>query len=127
MENYNRIIIGIGSNQKAEENMAKVEVELRDYFPEISFSEAVNTIPEGSNYASSFLNKVAIAYTTDRPEEIIVCFKFIEQLLGRTPADKRVGSIPIDLDLLQWNDLVLKADDMERDYVKAGLASLSNT
>ena len=125
MDNINRIVIGLGSNRNAEANMEKVEVELRDYFSRIDFSEPVYTNPEGTNYSSPFLNRVAVAYTSDKPEEIIVCFKLIEQLLGRTPADKRVGSIPIDIDLLQWNDLVLKTDDMEREYVKEGLRVLS--
>jgi len=124
MDNKNRIVIGLGSNRNAEVNMEKAEVELRDYFLEITFSEPAYTTPEGTNYTSPFLNRIAVAYTSDKPEEIIVCFKLIEQLLGRTPADKRIGSVPIDIDLIQWNDLVLKKDDMEREYVKEGLNSL---
>ena len=126
MDNNNRIIIGLGSNRNAEENMQRVEKELRDYFPGIVFSKPVKTSPEGTNYSTPFLNKVAIATTADRPEEIIVCFKLIEQVLGRTPGDKLIGSIPIDIDLLKWNDQVLKVSDMERKYVIEGLNSIKN-
>lgn len=125
MDKSNRIVMLLGSNSNAEENMKQAEVELRDYFPRITFSKPVYTEPSGTNYTTPFLNEVAVAYTGDRPEEIIVCFKLIEQVLGRTPADKHIGIIPIDIDLLQWNDQVLKKCDMNQPYVVEGLKSLS--
>lgn len=125
MDKSNRIIMLLGSNSNAEENMQKAEVELRENFPGIKFSKPVYTDPIGTNYTTPFLNKVAVAYTGDRPEEIIVCFKLIEQVLGRTPADKHIGIIPIDIDLLQWNDQVLKKGEMKQSYVVEGVKSLS--
>jgi 7,8-dihydro-6-hydroxymethylpterin-pyrophosphokinase len=127
MDSNNRIIIGLGSNRNAKENMQRVEEELRDYFPEIVFSEPVTTEPEGTNYSIPFLNRVAIAKTSDRPEEIIVCFKVIEQVIGRKSGDKLIGSIPIDIDLLKWNDLVLKKADMKRSYVVEGVRSIEES
>lgn len=125
MDKSNRIIMLLGSNRNAEENMKLAEAELRDYFPQIAFSDPVYTEPVGTNYTTPFLNRIAVAYTSDRPEEIIVCFKIIEQILGRTPADKQTGSIPIDIDLLQWNDQILKKEDVKRDYVVEGIRSLA--
>jgi 2-amino-4-hydroxy-6-hydroxymethyldihydropteridine diphosphokinase len=126
MDKSNRIIMLLGSNRDAEENMKLAEAELRDYFPQIAFSTPVYTEPVGTNYNTPFLNRIAVAYTSDRPEEIIVCFKLIEQVLGRTPSDKLIGSIPIDIDLLQWNDQELKKEDLKRDYVIDGIRSLSS-
>lgn len=125
MDENNRIIMLMGSNRNAEENMKRAETELREYFPRIAFSEPVYTEPVGTNYNTPFLNRIAVAYTGDRPEEIIVCFKLIEQVIGRTPNDKLIGSIPIDIDLLQWNDQVLKKEDLKRDYVINGIRSLA--
>lgn len=125
MDKSNRIIMLLGSNRNAEENMKLAEAELRDYFPRISFSEPVYTEPIGTNYNTPFLNRIAVAYTADRPEEIIVCFKLIEQVIGRTPNDKLIGSIPIDIDLIQWNEQVLKKEDVKRDYVINGIRSLA--
>ncbi|WP_085536529.1 2-amino-4-hydroxy-6-hydroxymethyldihydropteridine diphosphokinase [Massilibacteroides vaginae] len=125
MDKSNRIIMLMGSNRNAEENMKLAEAELRDYFPRIAFSDPVYTEPIGTNYNTPFLNRIAVAYTADRPEEIIVCFKLIEQVIGRTPNDKLIGSIPIDIDLLQWNEQILKKEDMKRDYVVSGIRSLA--
>lgn len=126
MDKINRIIMLLGSNRNAEKNMKQAEAELQEYFPEIVFSDPVYSEPVGTNYTTPFLNRIAVAYTGDRPEEIIVCFKIIEQIIGRKPGDKLIGSIPIDIDLLQWNDQVLKKEDMKREFVIEGVRSLSD-
>ena len=50
--------------------------------------------------------------------------KDIECCIGRKPEDKSCGRVPIDIDLLQWNDQILKAEDLTREYVLDGICSL---
>ena len=57
----------------------------------------------------------------------MILFKQIEQQSGRTPESKNNGIIPLDIDLLQWNDTILKPEDFRRPYVQSGLLSLSTT
>ena len=50
--------------------------------------------------------------------------KKIETDLGRTESSRQKGEIAIDIDLLKWDDTILKASDLERDYIKKLLAAL---
>lgn len=47
--------------------------------------------------------------------------------MGRKQGDKAKGNIPIDIDLLQWNDQTLKPQDLQRPYVQSALAGMLGT
>ena len=119
-----KVIIGLGSNWKSEVHIQQANRLLMDYFDEIHFSEAVYTEPIGVSQSDLFLNQVAIAYTSHSIAEIETVLKEMEKMLGRTSTSKQQGIIPIDLDLLQWNNQILKSDDLERDYIRNGIESI---
>ena len=119
-----KVIIGLGSNWKSEVHIQQANRLLMDYFEEIHFSEPVYTEPIGMSQSNLFLNQVAIAYTSRPIEEVKTALKSMEKQLGRTPQSKQQGIIPIDIDLLQWDNLLLKSDDLERDYIKNGIESI---
>lgn len=121
----NKIILSLGANNNSEINIAAADDLLRSNFVSIHFSEPVYTEPIGDIKTGLFLNQVAIAYTSNYPDEINKILKQVERALGRTPESKEQGIIPIDIDLLQWNEQVLKPDDLQRDYVRSLLRTLS--
>lgn len=120
----NRVIIGLGSNRDKERNIELADQLLRDHFVSIYFSEAVYTEPMDMRDPSLFLNQVAIAFTSEEPDQLIDVFKQIEKKLGRAPEDKQKENILMDIDLLQWNDRVLKPLDFQRPFVQSALRSL---
>lgn len=122
----NRVIIGLGSNRDKEKNIELADQLLRDHFISISFSGVVYTEPMNMGDTSLFLNQVAIAFTSEKPDQIIDTFKQIEKKMGRTPEDKQKENILIDIDLLQWNDCILKPLDFQRSYVQSALSTLSD-
>lgn len=127
MKRYkNKIIIGLGSNSNYKENMVRTRRRLKDYFPEIDFSNDELTDPVDWITDDPFLNAVAIAYTDLEKEEVRSYFKTLEAECGRTKALKLKGVIPMDIDMLKWNDEVLKVKDLQLDYVINGLQSLEN-
>ena len=98
---------------------------LQAHIHALRFSEAIWM--EALNYPQSvgpFLNRVSEGWVCERPEEIQACLKSIERHLGRRSEQKAAGVVVIDLDLLQWNDRILKPADLQRPYVRSGLASL---
>lgn len=97
---------------------------LRERFPSLRCCAPVYTSAVDCPGAETFLNQVAAAYTPYTPGEIRSMLKQIEIDLHRRPQDKACGRIPIDIDLLQWNDLILKPEDLARPYVAAGLQAL---
>ncbi len=110
----NRVVIALGSNHDSEKNIAIALELLRERFPSIRISSPKYTEPEGMEGSGLFLNCMAVALTMEAPDALTAIFKQMEKKLGRTPQGKQAGIIPIDIDLLQWNDLVLKPEDLKR-------------
>lgn len=121
----NRIVLGLGSNYHKEENMAEAKRLLAHRFPSLCFSEDELTEPVGSSLPMDcFLNCVALGTTEEELSVVQRGLKEMERSLGRTPEEKALGHIAIDIDLLQWNDLQLKPADLTCDYIQRGLSSL---
>lgn len=120
----NKVILSLGSNRDPEVNIRAAGELIRDYFVTVSFSEAVYTEPIGLPVKTPFLNQAVIAYTADQPEAVHIALKQMERQLGRTPEEKAQHVIRIDIDLLQWNEQILKPDDLKRPYVSSLLLSL---
>lgn len=120
----NKIILSLGSNRESEANIRQSDELLCSYLTSVTFSEAVYTEAVGLPEGGVFLNQVAIGYTEEQPETIRQALKQMERQLGRTPEGKAKGCIPIDIDLLQWNELVLKPADLEREYIVSLLSTL---
>ena len=97
---------------------------LRAHFVFIQFSQPVYTEPIDCPLSTTFLNRVAVLYSEESPARIKDVLKDIECCIGRKPEDKSCGRVPIDIDLLQWNDQILKAEDLTREYVLDGICSL---
>ncbi|MCD8041727.1 MAG: 2-amino-4-hydroxy-6-hydroxymethyldihydropteridine diphosphokinase [Tannerellaceae bacterium] len=128
MENLNQYIITLGSNLNREANMEKASGLLCSFFKEIAFSRPVLTAPFPPDpYAADYLNRVATGRTVYSLEETIDFLKNTEKRLGRIPAGKASSTIPIDLDLICWNETILKPDDWQQNYVQQALEYLGFT
>jgi 2-amino-4-hydroxy-6-hydroxymethyldihydropteridine diphosphokinase len=93
-------------------------------FPDIIFSEPILTEPEDDRYSYLFRNVLAVVDTDMRPEEVISKIKQTERAVGRTPRDKYVGKMVIDIDLIKYGDTILRPNDYEREYVQHLLATM---
>ena len=123
--NQHTCFLCLGSNFYRIAHMAYAQRELKKHFPAIRFSEEMETEAIGSRFLSPFSNQVASFETKLSAEEVKVILKQIEHDLGRRPEEKSQGVIRIDIDLLMYDDCVLKPQDMERDFVIEGLKSLT--
>ncbi|WP_157279011.1 2-amino-4-hydroxy-6-hydroxymethyldihydropteridine diphosphokinase [Proteiniphilum acetatigenes] len=118
------ILLSIGSNTFAKTNIDKAKRMLLFLFPDIVFSEPILTEPEDDKYAYLFRNVLAKANTEMSPEEVIDKIKQTERAVGRTPRDKYLGRMIIDIDLIQYDGRILRPQDYERDYVQQLLPTL---
>ncbi|MEY8244817.1 2-amino-4-hydroxy-6-hydroxymethyldihydropteridine diphosphokinase [Heminiphilus faecis] len=123
----NRVVVGIGSNTADRDKRMAAAV---DYFS-ASFSDVVvssiyETLEWSGRYAP-YLNCVAEGLT-DRPiEEITDELKQYEIDNGRTPEMKLTGAVTIDMDIVLWNDEVIRPVDMEREYFRRGYDQLNGS
>lgn len=113
-----KVILSIGANTNAYFNIKKARTLLSSYFPSIKFTNAIETKPYGENYTTPFLNSLAYFKTENSKDEIHLQLKLIEKKMGRKPSHKTEGIIIIDIDLIKWNNEVLKPDDVKRDYMQ---------
>lgn len=120
----NKALISIGTNVDREANLALCHELLNGVFPGITYSNTSITTPYGNTCKDDFLNQLAFVYTSETKEEIQKQLKFIEKRIGRTATDKVNGKVKIDIDLMMWNEEILKPDDMERSYIADLLPSL---
>ena len=104
--------------------MEEARKALMELFPTIRFSEEMTTEAIGDKFLSPFSNQVAKPETSLTIEEIRSLLKKIEKDNERLPEDKEQGIVKLDIDLLTFDDLILKANDMEKGYVVKGISSL---
>lgn len=122
----NTLLISMGSNDNSETNMELCRILLSKLFEPITYSETSTTEPFGDHYQSHFLNQLALAQTHKNKEDVEKELKLLEIKLGRTVEDKSKGLIKIDVDLIKWNDTILKDEDWKRNYVADLLPSIFN-
>ena len=111
-------LLCLGSNYYRTANMAYARRGLEKHFPNIRFGEEMETEAIGSRFLSPFSNQLAFFETTLSAEEVRTILKSIERENGRLPEDKMYGVVRMDIDLLKYDDCVLKPEDMEREFVR---------
>lgn len=115
----NTFIISMGSNENRTENMSRCRYLLSKYYPDVMFSEMINTEPFGDNYQSDFFNQLALINSDDDDLAITERLKMIESEIGRHADEKSRGIIKIDVDLLVVNGNIIKVEDFERPYINS--------
>ncbi|MGD8484932.1 MAG: 2-amino-4-hydroxy-6-hydroxymethyldihydropteridine diphosphokinase [Thioalkalispiraceae bacterium] len=107
-----RIFISIGSNINPSENVRCAVSVLRQYFSDIQVSPVYES--EAVGFAGdNFLNLVVGASTDLEIHEVNTLLHTIEDEYGRDRSGPRFSSRTIDLDLLLYDDMVIKEDGLE--------------
>lgn len=113
-----RALLSIGSNTNTRLNLEQAIENLKFYFPTIQFTETTVSEPFGNGYSDPFLNILAYMQTNLDKNDLIKQFKIIEKEMGRLVSHKKNGIVIIDIDLIKWDNQILKPDDFERNYMK---------
>ena len=116
-----RCLISIGSNTNRDVNIKLAQKELSIHFKGIYFGKEQDTIPIGMSNSAHFTNQLAKCSTTLSIDEVKNIFKKIESQAGRLSDDKMDGIIKLDIDLLIYDNLVLKENDMKKEFIIEGL------
>ncbi len=114
----NTAIIMLGSNSNADINLELAKDLLSSYFDVVKESSTTTSKPFGKNYHADFWNKALKILSVETKEETIYIFKNIEAEMGRTADSKKSGIIPIDIDLIFWNDNQVHFDYDRFDFVR---------
>jgi len=122
----NTVIIMLGSNSHAETNIPLATEKLTSGFDIIAQSSMIITKPLGAHYVSDFQNRALKLLSDKTEEETKAFFKQIEREMGRTPESKNEGVIPIDIDMIFWNETLVHNDYNRFDFVKVCVDEVKN-
>lgn len=78
----------------------------------------------GGKQQPQYANALLQIETDESYECLRSRFKALETAAGRTPASKASGIVPLDIDIISWNGNILKAADMDYEYMRQGLKLL---
>ena len=106
--------ISIGSNLGDREENCRQAIKLieKNGIAVRKQSRMYETEPWGIKDQPKFINMAIEVETDKKPEEFLRVLKEIEKEIGRTETTKW-GPRIIDLDILFYNDLILKTEDLE--------------
>jgi len=103
------VYISLGSNIDREKNIRQAEIALEKEFGALEYSPVYETEAVGFD-GDNFYNSV-VAFKTERDvHQVAQVLKTIEDLIGRDRQQPKFSARVIDLDLLLYDDLVLRAD-----------------
>ena len=120
----NEVIIGIGSNLDAENNIRRVLEILADKFELVKVSEFVKTKPIGITEQPDFTNGAAKIRTILNHNILENILKQIEDQMGRNRTVPKFGPRCIDLDIVVWNGEIVDDDYYTRDFLKKSVQEI---
>lgn len=126
MNNNHTCLVCLGSNLEARFHLENAHTAFVRLFHEVRMGAIVKTVAEGDIIQPDYLNQAARFTTELGSEEVKTVLKSIEKENGRKPEDKQNGSVPLDIDLLIYDDKQLKPSDLSKTYVQLALQQLTD-
>jgi len=108
------VCFSLGSNMgERADNLGQALILLARSLGEPStVSSVYETEPWGVEHHESYLNMAACYETTWPPEKIYTLISSIEKKLGRVRSGKTIEPRTIDIDILFYNNLILKTENL---------------
>lgn len=113
-----KVLLSLGTNTHARFNLNRAKTFLKLTFENVQFTAVTESKPYGISCNSPFLNTLSYFRTNMNREELVLELKNIEKKMGRLPEHKPIGKIIIDIDLIKWNDEIVKPEDYKRSYIR---------
>ena len=120
----NEVIIGIGSNINADENIAKMLEILNQEVAILAVSSMIKTKPIGIENQADFTNGAVKVSTGLDESSLKKLLKQIEDRMGRDRTGPKFGPRCIDLDIVVWNGDIVDDDYYTRDFLQKNVAEL---
>ena len=120
----NEVIIGIGSNLDAENNIRRGLEILAEKFELLKVSEFIKTKPIGITEQPDFINGAAKISTILNRENLEIILKQIEDQMGRDRTVPKFGPRCIDLDIVVWNGEIVDDDYYTRDFLQKSVQEI---
>lgn len=122
----NQILISLGSNMPCGKgNMESAIKKIRAKATFARFSSIYDTDPIGKHKHARYKNCVGQIHSTEPFEYWHSFFKSLEVEMGRNELLRAQGDVPLDIDIVIWNEDVIRPRDLMADYLKEGLQEIA--
>ena len=122
----NRIFLSIGSNAaERDQNVMKCMDWIAGHFTALAKSD-IYTTPAINGKDNDYTNSVMEIESELEHDDLKAQFKQHEKDCGRIPESKALGIVPIDIDIVTWNDEILKPSDYSREYFQKGWRQITS-
>ena len=119
------VCIGTNYNRKASLNFARQE--LIESYSYICLAPELETEPLFFKNPALFSNQV-VMFFSDKDEEVVrKMLKDIEQRSGRRPEDKKEEKVCLDIDMLLYDNRIVKPEDWQRGYIQQSLSAFHSS
>lgn len=119
-------VISIGSNVDDRETKIEDAVSLISAVGNISSKTKSLESPDFNNLGKPYVNILIKGSSPISLSEFTTVIKFIEQQLGRTENSKSSGIMPVDIDLVIWDNEIIDAAEYQRPHFQKLLRALAN-
>lgn len=121
----NRMLISLASNSDERQTILAETIRiLGERHPGARFSSCYPTAPVGKHTEREYYNGVALLETELPFDRQNAVFKQLERDYGRTPEARETGIVPLDIDIVVWNESVVRPTDLRQAYLKRGLEEI---
>lgn len=114
-----QVIISLAANRFQKTNLSKARRCLEEILSDTQFTDECWTDPVGNAIRrDTYLNQLAKGTTEMDEETLNAWLKQKELQFGRTDVKRRLGIVPIDLDILEYDGERRHLRDWQRPYVQ---------
>ncbi|MBK3517392.1 2-amino-4-hydroxy-6-hydroxymethyldihydropteridine diphosphokinase [Carboxylicivirga marina] len=118
------VVIGLGSNINAEQNIPAAIEELKQIGEVLKSSEVLITKPIGITNQDDFFNSAVLLQTDDDFDILNIKLKVIEDKMGRNRSRPKFGPREIDLDIVVYDNEITDEDYYTRDFLQKLVAQV---
>lgn len=122
----NEVIIGIGSNINADQNVAQMLEILRKKVEVIKVSPMIRTKPVGIEDQPDYTNGAVKIQTENNRSSLNKILKEIEDRLGRDRSGPKFGPRTMDLDIVVWNGEIVDPDYYTREFIRTSVRAVDD-
>lgn len=119
-----QVILSIASNRFQSKNLSQARLCLGEVLQDLHFTSEQWTEPVNTCRRDTYLNQLATGMTEKDEDELNEWLKQTERRFGRNDAKRRLGIVPIDLDILEFDGERRHLRDWERPYVQSLISEL---
>jgi 2-amino-4-hydroxy-6-hydroxymethyldihydropteridine diphosphokinase len=114
-----KVVISLASNRFQVKNLSRARRCLEEILSDLHYTGELWTEPMGkSSRRDAYLNQLVSGTTELSEDELNARLKQMENSFGRNDQKRLLGIVPIDLDILLFDDGKRHLRDWERPYVK---------